>query len=82
MDIQFTLSLCEEGLGEMDESWLAELIKVAADLLNDRLPEARDGSEYRNFSVWGTHKGQGTEAGDVAVLLPIQVDTNSRYFIV
>ena len=51
MDIQFTLSLCEEGLGEMDESWLAELIKVAADLLNDRLPEARDGSEYRNFNV-------------------------------
>ena len=26
----------------MDESCLAELIKVAADLLNDRLPEARD----------------------------------------
>ncbi|KAK7363576.1 hypothetical protein VNO77_05723 [Canavalia gladiata] len=29
-------------LGEMEEHWLAELIKVAAELLNDRLPEARD----------------------------------------
>ncbi|XP_057727008.1 uncharacterized protein LOC130942724 [Arachis stenosperma] len=41
-----------EGLGEMDESWLAELIKVAADLLNDRLPEARDAARSIATSMY------------------------------
>ncbi|WVZ17966.1 hypothetical protein V8G54_005288 [Vigna mungo] len=33
---------CSKGLEEMEQFGLAELIEVAADLLNDRLPEARD----------------------------------------
>ncbi|MED6106485.1 hypothetical protein PIB30_005116 [Stylosanthes scabra] len=41
-----------ERLGEMDESWLAELIKVAADLLNDRLPEARDAARSIATSMY------------------------------
>ncbi|XP_014500330.1 TOG array regulator of axonemal microtubules protein 1 isoform X1 [Vigna radiata var. radiata] len=40
-----SLSTCVskmQGLEEMEQFGLAELIEVAADLLNDRLPEARD----------------------------------------
>ncbi|XP_014500331.1 TOG array regulator of axonemal microtubules protein 1 isoform X2 [Vigna radiata var. radiata] len=39
-----SLSTCvsKMGLEEMEQFGLAELIEVAADLLNDRLPEARD----------------------------------------
>lgn len=43
---------CEQGLEEMEEFGLAELIEVAADLLNDRLPEARDAARSIATAVY------------------------------
>ncbi|XP_047155682.1 TOG array regulator of axonemal microtubules protein 1 isoform X1 [Vigna umbellata] len=42
-----------QGLEEMEHFGLAELIEVAADLLNDRLPEARDAARSIATDVYG-----------------------------
>ncbi|KAK7303788.1 hypothetical protein RJT34_14705 [Clitoria ternatea] len=49
-----SLSNCvsKMGLEEMEEFGLAELIEVAADLLNDRLPEARDAARSIATSMY------------------------------
>ncbi|KAK7329439.1 hypothetical protein VNO77_23608 [Canavalia gladiata] len=49
-----SLSNCvsKMGLKEMEEFGLAELIEVAADLLNDRLPEARDAARSIATSMY------------------------------
>ncbi|XP_047155683.1 TOG array regulator of axonemal microtubules protein 2 isoform X2 [Vigna umbellata] len=50
-----SLSNCvsKMGLEEMEHFGLAELIEVAADLLNDRLPEARDAARSIATDVYG-----------------------------
>lgn len=43
---------CHQGPEEMEEFGMAKLIEVAADLLNDRLPEARDAARSIATSVY------------------------------
>ncbi|XP_054822495.1 uncharacterized protein LOC129320865 [Prosopis cineraria] len=51
--VSLSNSVSKMGLEEMKEFGLAEMIKVAADLLNDRLPEAREAARRIATSMYG-----------------------------
>ncbi|KAK4256617.1 hypothetical protein QN277_006320 [Acacia crassicarpa] len=51
--ISVSNSVSNMGLEEMEEFGLGEMIKVAADLLNDRLPEAREAARSIANCIYG-----------------------------
>ncbi|KAK8511278.1 hypothetical protein V6N13_013694 [Hibiscus sabdariffa] len=56
-------SVSKMGVEEMKEFGFVTLLQLAADLLNDRLPEAREAARIIVLSVYNAFTGNGVEHG-------------------